>query len=114
MQKEKYLITGMTCSACSARVQRAVDKLPGVHEAVVNLLTNSMQIAYDEKRLSPTDIIQGVEKAGYGAALSGTAGQGAQKSSPTASEGENVLDKEAASMKRRLIWSIVCLLPLIL
>ena len=112
MQKEKYLITGMTCSACSARVQRAVDKLPGVHEAVVNLLTNSMQIAYDEKQLSPTDIIQGVEKAGYGAALSGTAGQGAQKSSPTAPEGENVLDKEAASMKRRLIWSIVCLLPL--
>ena len=112
MQKEKYLITGMTCSACSARVQRAVDKLPGVHEAVVNLLTNSMQIAYDEKQLSSTDIIQGVEKAGYGAALSGTAGQGAQKSSPTASEGENVLDKEAASMKRRLIWSIVCLLPL--
>ena len=49
MQKEKYLITGMTCSACSARVQRAVDKLPGVHEAVVNLLINSMQIAYDEK-----------------------------------------------------------------
>ena len=112
MQKEKYLITGMTCSACSARVQKAVDKLPGVHEAVVNLLTNSMQITYDEKQLSPTDIIQGVEKAGYGAALSGTAGQGAQKSSPTASEGENVLDKEAASMKRRLIWSIVCLLPL--
>ena len=112
MQKEKYLITGMTCSACSARVQRAVDKLPGVHEAVVNLLTNSMQIAYDEKQLSSTDIIQGVEKAGYGAALSGTAGQGAQKSSPTASEGENVLDKEAASMRRRLIWSIVCLLPL--
>lgn len=112
MQKEKYLITGMTCSACSARVQRAVDKLPGVHEAVVNLLTNSMQIAYDEKQLSSTDIIQGVEKAGYGAALSGTAGQGAQKSYPTASEGENVLDKEAASMRRRLIWSIVCLLPL--
>ena len=112
MQKEKYLITGMTCSACSARVQRAVDKLPGVHEAVVNLLTNSMQIAYDEKQLSSTDIIQGVEKAGYGAALSDTAGQGSQKSSPTASEGENVLDKEAASMRRRLIWSIVCLLPL--
>lgn len=112
MQKEKYLITGMTCSACSARVQRAVDKLPGVHEAVVNLLTNSMQIAYDEKQLSPTDIIQGVEKAGYGAALADVAGQGAKKCSPTAPEGENVLDKEAASMKRRLIWSIVCLLPL--
>ena len=112
MQKEKYLITGMTCSACSARVQRAVDKLPGVHEAVVNLLTNSMQITYDEKKLSSTDIIQGVEKAGYGATLTGAAGQGAQKSFPTAPEGENVLDKEAASMKRRLIWSIVCLLPL--
>lgn len=112
MQKEKYLITGMTCSACSARVQKAVDKLPGVHEAVVNLLTNSMQIAYDEKQLSPTDIIKGVEKAGYGAALADVAGQGAKKISPTALEGENVLDKEAASMKRRLIWSIVCLLPL--
>lgn len=112
MQKEKYLITGMTCSACSARVQKAVDKLPGVHEAVVNLLTNSMQIAYDEKQLSPTNIIKGVEKAGYGAALADVAGQGAKKIFPTAPEGENVLDKDAVSMKRRLIWSIVCLLPL--
>ena len=62
MQKEKYLITGMTCSACSARVQRAVDKLPGVHEAVVNLLTNSMQIAYDEEQLSQAQLVRGRRK----------------------------------------------------
>lgn len=112
MQKEKYIITGMTCSACSARVQKAVDRLPGVQEAVVNLLTNSMQISYDEKQLSSTEVIQAVEKAGYGAGLAGEAVQGTQAKSSTAPVGENVLDKEAANMKQRLIWSIAFLIPL--
>ena len=49
MQKKKFIISGMTCSACSARVQKAADGLPGCQNAVVNLLTGSMQIEYDEQ-----------------------------------------------------------------
>lgn len=112
MQKEKYIITGMTCSACSARVQRAVDKLPGVSEAVVNLLTNSMQIEYDEKQLSSVEIIQAVEKAGYGASLPASAASAGTGKRAAGDEAQNILDKEAASMKHRLIWSIVFLVPL--
>lgn len=112
MQKEKYIITGMTCSACSARVQKAVDKLPGVSEAVVNLLTNSMQISYDEKQLSSGEIIQAVEKAGYGASLPSTAAAAVAGKHEADDEAQNILDKEAAAMKQRLIWSIVFLVPL--
>lgn len=112
MRKEKYIITGMTCSACSARVQKAADKLPGVQEAVVNLLTNSMQISYDEKQLSPEKIIQAVEKAGYGASLPADAARTGGKNRATDEEAQNILDKEAASMKKRLIWSVVFLVPL--
>ena len=112
MQKEKYIITGMTCSACSTRVQKAVDKLPGVNEAVVNLLTNSMQIAYDEKQLSPEKIIQAVEKAGYGASLPADPARTGHKSQPAGDEAQDILNREAASMKQRLIWSVVFLVPL--
>lgn len=127
MVKEKYIITGMTCSACSARVQKAVDKLPGISKATVNLLTNSLQIEYDEAALNGAGIIAAVEKAGYGAALAGGsgagngAGAGAAGSSGTGGVGshgspgqdmEDVLAKEAANMRHRLIWSIVCLIPL--
>ena len=112
MQKEKYIITGMTCSACSARVQKAVDKLPGVQEAVVNLLTNSMQIAYDENQLSPEKIIQAVEKAGYGASLPLGAGSAKAGKREAADEASDMLDRDAASMKQRLIWSVVFLVPL--
>ena len=69
MKKEKFIISGMTCSACSARVQKAVDGLPGCQNAVVNLLTGSMQIEYDEGMLNAREIVAAVEKAGYGAAL---------------------------------------------
>ena len=69
MKKEKYVVSGMTCSACSARVQKAVDRLPGCRNAVVNLLTGSMQIESDERVLSAEEIVAAVEEAGYGAAL---------------------------------------------
>ena len=77
MKKEKFIISGMTCSACSARVQKAVDGLPGCQNAVVNLLTGSMQIEYDEGLLNAREIVAAVEKAGYGAALA-DAGAGQQ------------------------------------
>ena len=65
--KERYRVTGMTCSACSAHVEKAVNKLPGIEKASVNLLTESMEVQYDEAKLSAADIVAAVEKAGYGA-----------------------------------------------
>ena len=108
MKKEKFNITGMTCSACSARVEKAVGKLPGTSEVSVNLLTNSMQLAYDEGQLDTAGIIRAVEEAGYGASLKG-------EKAKEVSEGteENVLEAEAKSMKQRLLWSVVFLIPLI-
>ena len=67
MRKEQFDITGMTCSACSARVEKSVAKLPGIQEVSVNLLKNSMVASYDETALDTGQIIQAVEKAGYGA-----------------------------------------------
>ena len=58
MKHEKFTITGMSCSACSARVEKAVNKLDGIDKASVNLLTNSMQASYDENVVSEQDIIQ--------------------------------------------------------
>lgn len=112
MTKEKYFVTGMTCSACSARVQKAVDKLPGNKGAVVNLLTNSMQIEYDESVLQPAQIIAAIENAGYGAAQA-KAESGAKKSGNDSKEDYNAtLRKDAESMRQRLIWSIAFLIPL--
>lgn len=69
MRKEQYDITGMTCSACSARVQKTVSKLDGITDVNVNLLKNSMVAVYDETMLEAGQIVQAVEKAGYGAFL---------------------------------------------
>ena len=69
MLKAKFNVTGMTCSACSARVERAVAKLNGTSDVSVNLLTNSMQLLYDDSILSSNDIIGAVEAAGYGAKI---------------------------------------------
>lgn len=66
----------MTCSACSAHVQKAVEKLDGVSSAAVNLLTNSMKVVYDEKKTGDKAIISAVEKAGYGAAVKGGKAEG--------------------------------------
>ncbi len=68
-KKETYDVTGMSCSACSSHVEKAVSKLEGMDKVTVNLLTNSMQVEYDENRLNNTAIEQAVEKAGYGASL---------------------------------------------
>ena len=64
MKHEKYAVTGMSCSACSSRVEKAVSKLDGMDKASVNLLTNSMQVDYDETKLSSKDIINAVVDAG--------------------------------------------------
>ena len=67
MTKKKFNVTGMTCSACSAHVEKAVSKVPGVQSVAVSLLTNTMQVQYDEGATNPDAIIAAVVKAGYGA-----------------------------------------------
>ncbi|WP_027406775.1 heavy metal translocating P-type ATPase [Anaerovibrio sp. RM50] len=109
MKKERFDITGMTCSACSARVERAVTKLEGTSEVSVNLLTNSMQLSYDEEIIKPERIIQAVEQAGYGASIKGKKTDGSRLSYDA---GEAIPGNEADAMKKRLLWSVVFLLPL--
>ena len=105
MKKERFEVTGMTCSACSARVEKAVAKLAGTAGVSVNLLTNSMQLSYDETKVSPAQIIEAVEKAGYGASLRSSKEKTVMDEAPP-------LEKEAVDMKQRLLWSAAFLLPL--
>ena len=97
----------MTCSACSAHVEKAVNKLEGVSSAEVSLMTNSMSVVYDEAALSPQDIIQAVVQAGYGASL--PQGKGSAQTAPPPGGG---LEQELAAMKHRFLWSLVFLIPL--
>jgi len=69
LRKEQFDITGMTCSACSARVEKSVAKLPCIQEVSVNLLKNNMVVSYDETALDTGQIVQAVEKAGYTSVL---------------------------------------------
>ena len=108
MKHEKYAITGMSCSACSSRVEKAVSKLDGMKKASVNLLTNSMQVDYDEGTLSSQDIIQAVIDAGYGATLSGGNKKATAASEPSPSD---LAKKDMKAMKHRLIWSVLFLIP---
>ena len=105
--KQHFDVTGMTCSACSAHVEKAVRHLEGVSDVAVSLLTNAMQVTYDEQVLSPEEIIQAVTDAGYGASLPAPAG----KKQSTHPKGD-LLGDELKQMKHRLVWSFVFLLPL--
>ena len=105
MRKERFDITGMTCSACSARVEKAVGRLQGTAEVSVNLLTNSMQLIYDEAVLNTEQIIRAVEQAGYGASVKG------KKADASVQAQTAPLEREAAAMRHRLLWSVVFLLP---
>ncbi|MCI8633857.1 MAG: heavy metal translocating P-type ATPase [Lachnospiraceae bacterium] len=106
--KEKYTITGMTCSACSARVDKCVRKLDGVKDVNVNLLTNSMSVVYDETMLQDSAIISAVTEAGYGAFPEKPSATG---SAPKAQK-PDVLADQAKNMKHRLIISFAFLIPL--
>ena len=105
MKKQQFTITGMTCSACSARVEKAVTKVDGTKDVSVNLLTNSMQLEYDEQKTSVPAIIKAVVDAGYGASVKGK--QAAAKAAPQ----EDPVKKSIAEMKHRHVWSIAFLLP---
>lgn len=107
--KEKYDITGMTCSACSAHVEKAVKKLEGMKNVSVNLLQNSMTVEYDESILTSQNIIDAVVDAGYGASLKDS---GKNTGSPVQTKKENTAEKSAKDMKKRLISSLCFLVPL--
>ena len=105
---EQYSVTGMSCAACSARVEKAVSNVPGVTACSVILLTNSMGV---EGSAEASAVIAAVEEAGYGAALK-KAGEKAQSSVGTAKEEDFLKDKETPVLKRRLIVSLCFLMPL--
>ncbi len=102
--KQKFDVSGMTCSACSAHVEKSVNKLAGILSVNVNLLQNSMMVEYEEQKLTDEEIIKAVEQGGYGAKVHG--------SEKAAISGENIAQAEMDSMKKRLIWSFVFLIPL--
>ena len=118
-KKIKFNITGMTCSACSSHVQRAVEKLEGAAEVQVNLLTNSMSVNYDETILGTDKIIEAVEKAGYGASLADSLKNSSSnknsadgKTSDTRSFQNDAAKLERDRIKKRLILSLVFMIPL--
>lgn len=107
---EQYTVTGMSCAACSSRVEKAVSKVPGVTSCSVSLLTNSMGV---EGTASPEAIIQAVEDAGYGASKKDAGNSGAASVAQLQSVQEDMLkDRETPLMKKRLIASVVLLIPL--
>lgn len=125
--KEKFRVTGMTCSACSSRVEKTVSKLEGTETVSVNLLTGTMQVTFDESKLNDEKIITAVEKAGYGAYVDsgqpgaaaggqsgpGGAGSGGQSGNGNASASAAAL-KEEKQMKQRLFWSVGLLILLMI
>lgn len=114
MKTEKYNVTGMTCAACQANVTKCVAKLEGVDEVNVSLLANQMTVSYDESQVNPGDIIQAVEKIGYGAS-SAEQPESAQNQGGFRSQWQERQDRameDQRQMKHRLIASIVLLVPL--
>ena len=106
---EQYQVTGMSCAACSARVEKAVSGVPGVTSCAVSLLTNSMGV---EGTASSADIIRAVEAAGYGASLKGAAKTAASGGSPSWADAETLKDRETPKLKKRLLFSVPVLLVL--
>ena len=114
-QKQTFDVSGMTCAACSARVEKTTSGVAGVEHAVVNLLKNSMEVEYDGNPATLAAISAAVEKAGYGATprVEATAAAGAPSSSaPPSAARENAAAKEAAHVRMRLIVSFVFTIPL--
>ena len=109
MKKEHFDITGMSCAACSSRVDKCVRATPGVKEVSVNLLKNSMTVEFDETATDEAHIIGSVEKAGYGASVKMEGS--AQKTAKAEGRGQDLHRKEYEAMRRRMISSIIFTLP---
>ncbi|MBR3203848.1 MAG: heavy metal translocating P-type ATPase [Solobacterium sp.] len=103
---EQYIVTGMSCAACQARVEKAVSQVPGVNSCSVSLLTNSMGVEGDA---SSSDIIRAVEQAGYGASLKNAT---SKNTSTLAAEEEALKDRETPKLKKRLLLSVGFLIVL--
>lgn len=99
---DQYTVTGMSCAACSARVEKAVSKVPGVTSCSVSLLTNSMGV---EGAAAAGEVIRAVEEAGYGASLKGDKA-GEANASPGADAEDMLKDRDTPALKNRLLWSI--------
>ena len=99
---EKFVVTGMTCAACAAHVEKAAHSLDGVDSAAVNLMLGTLVCSYDADKVTPQAIISAVEASGYGAAPADEAKRDIRREQETS----------ARAMGRRLLWSVVCLVPL--
>lgn len=99
MKQQDFTVTGMSCAACSSRVEKVVTELPGVEQAQVNLLTRSMRVRYNDSKQSSEGIIHAVERAGYGATLA---------------RGASTRPTQDSKLKWRLFLSFLFLIPLIL
>ena len=106
---DQYIVTGMSCAACQARVEKAVARIPGVTGVSVSLLTNSMGV---EGSAAPEEVIRAVEKAGYGAAVKNGTGEKPASGSSFAEEENALKDRETPKLKKRLILSAAFLLAL--
>ena len=104
--KCQYMVTGMTCAACQAHVEKAVSRVPGVDKVTVSLLTNSMSV---EGKASASDVVEAVEKAGYGARPMNASSAGMSR---LEAEKEALEDHETPKLKRRLLISILFLIVL--
>lgn len=106
MKKEKFDVTGMTCSACSARVEKTVSVMDGTADVNVNLLKNTMVVSYDENITNTAEIVDAVVKAGYGAQVQG------EKNTQKSNEAVDLASQEAKTMKIRLIVSLIFTVPI--
>lgn len=119
MAQDKFDVSGMTCAACQAHVDRAASKLDGVQSVAVNLLAGSMLVDYDPAQVSPDDICTAVDRAGYSASPVSTGTEAAPNGNAQARSGAahmesptKKLEAAASAMRTRLIVSIVFLIPL--
>lgn len=119
MAQDTFDVSGMTCAACQAHVDRAVSKLDGVESVAVNLLAGSMLVDYDPAQVTPDDICTAVDRAGYSASPVSTGTEAAPNGSAQARSGAahmesptKKLEAAASAMRTRLIVSIVFLIPL--
>lgn len=102
-KKENIKITGMTCAACSARVERVLKKMDGIKEISVNLATEKAVIEFNSDKLSLNDVIVAIEKAGYGA----------EKIEKNSSDREkDAIEKDIKNLKKNLIISAILTIPL--
>ena len=100
--QEKFAVTGMTCAACAAHVEKAACQLPGVSSAAVNLMLGTLQVDYDPEKVTAEQIISAVEHGGYGA----------KRAADVKKDLHHEQDEALTRMRRRLVWSLVCLVPL--